>query len=149
MVDSARLIIRPGGKLIVNGGTLTNACEGEMWEGIIVEGNPSLPQYAQLQGSVILNNATVENARNAISTRGADSNAVYEHTGGIIQATNTTFRNNRRSAEFLEYENHSGSNVTDNTSHFIRAPSPWTTTTCSLPMAPLSWSMSACGGFAA
>ena len=120
MVDSARLIVRPGGKLIVNGGTLTNACDGEMWEGIIVEGNPSLPQYAQRQGSVILNNATVENARNAISTRGADTNAVYEHTGGIVQATNTLFRNNRRTAEFLEYENHYGSNVTDNTSRFTR-----------------------------
>lgn len=116
----ARLIIHPGGKLIVNGGTLTNACTGEMWKGIIVEGNRSLPQYAQRQGSVILNNATVENARNAISTRGADTNAVYEHTGGIVQATNTLFRNNRRSAEFLEYENHSGSNVTDNTSRFTR-----------------------------
>ena len=120
MVDSARLIVRPGGKLIVNGGTLTSACDGEMWQGIIVEGNPSLPQYAQRQGSVILNNATVENARNAISTRGADTNAVYEHTGGIVQATNTLFRNNRRAAEFLEYENHSGSNVTDNTSRFTR-----------------------------
>ncbi|MBR0054495.1 MAG: S8 family serine peptidase, partial [Bacteroidales bacterium] len=118
MAPSARLIVRPGGKLIVNGGTLTNACEGEMWEGIIVEGNANLPQYAQLQGSVILNNATVENARNAISTRGADTNAVYEHTGGIVQATNTLFRNNRRAAEFIEYENHSGSNVTDNTSRF-------------------------------
>ena len=120
MAPSARLIVRPGGKLIVNGGTLTNACDGEMWQGIIVEGNPSLPQYAQRQGSVILNNATVENARNAISTRGADTNAVYEHTGGIVQATNTLFRNNRRAAEFLEYENHSGSNVTDNTSRFTR-----------------------------
>ncbi|MBR1992521.1 MAG: hypothetical protein IJ986_09635, partial [Bacteroidales bacterium] len=116
----AHIIVRPGGKLIVNGGTLTNACEGEMWQGIIVEGNRSLPQYAQRQGSVILNNATVENARNAISTRGADTNAVYEHTGGIVQATNTLFRNNRRAAEFLEYENHSGSNVTDNTSRFTR-----------------------------
>ncbi|MBQ9508294.1 MAG: M4 family metallopeptidase, partial [Bacteroidales bacterium] len=120
MNDTCRLIVRPGGKLIVNGGTLTNACEGEMWEGIIVEGNRSLPQYAQRQGSVILNNATVENARNAISTRGADTNAVYEHTGGIVQATNTLFHNNRRTAEFLEYENHYGSNVTDNVSHFIR-----------------------------
>lgn len=81
----ARLIVHPGGKLIVNGGTLTNACDGEMWQGIIVEGNPNLPQYAQRQGSVILNNATVENARNAISTRGADTNAVYEHTGGIVE----------------------------------------------------------------
>ncbi|MDD6581945.1 MAG: S8 family serine peptidase, partial [Bacteroidales bacterium] len=114
------IIVRPGGKLIVNGGTLTSACDGEMWQGIIVEGNPSLPQYAQRQGSVILNNATIENARNAISTRGADTNAVYEHTGGIVQATNTLFRNNRRTAEFLEYENHSGSNVTDNVSHFTR-----------------------------
>ena len=119
IVDSARLIVRPGGKLIVNGGTLTNACEGEMWQGIIVEGNPSLPQYAQRQGSVILNNATVENARNAITTRGADTNAVYEHTGGIVQATNTLFRNNRRSVEMTLYENRNGvGDAIDNVSHF-------------------------------
>lgn len=30
--SEARLIVRPGGKLIVNGGTLTNACDGEMCE---------------------------------------------------------------------------------------------------------------------
>ncbi|MBO4654363.1 MAG: S8 family serine peptidase, partial [Bacteroidales bacterium] len=66
------IIVRPGGKLIVNGGTLTNACDGEMWQGIIVEGHASLPQLPALQGSVILNNATIENARNAIATRGAD-----------------------------------------------------------------------------
>ena len=35
----ARIIVRPGGKLIVDGGTLTNACDGEIWEGIVVEGN--------------------------------------------------------------------------------------------------------------
>ena len=92
------IIVRPGGKLIVNGGTLTNACDGEMWQGIIVEGNASIRQAALAQGSVILTNATIENARDAISTRGADNNAVFEHTGGIIQATNTLFRNNRRSA---------------------------------------------------
>ena len=119
IAGGSRLIVRPGGKLIVNGGTLTNACEGEMWQGIIVEGNPSLPQYAQRQGSVILNNATVENARNAISTHTADS-AIWIGTGGIVQATNTLFHNNRRTAEFLEYENHYGSNVTDNTSRFTR-----------------------------
>ncbi|MBO7465685.1 MAG: T9SS type A sorting domain-containing protein, partial [Bacteroidales bacterium] len=37
------------------------------------------------------------------------------------QATNTLFRNNRRSAEFLTYDNHtSGNVVSDNTSHFTR-----------------------------
>ena len=121
VAGGSRIIVRPGGKLIVNGGTLTNACDGEMWQGIIVEGDSSLRQTNLTQGSVILNNATVENAREAISTRGADSNAVYEHTGGIIQATNTLFRNNRRSLEFLSYENHTaGGAVTNNTSHFTR-----------------------------
>jgi len=121
MNDSARIIVRPGGKLIVNGGTLTSACEGEMWQGIIVEGHNNIRQAALAQGSVILNNATIENAWTAISTRGADTNAVYEHTGGIVQATNTLFRNNRRSVEFLSYENHTTTHqVTDNASYFTR-----------------------------
>ena len=115
------IIVRPGGKLIVNGGTLTNACDGEMWQGIIVEGDSSLRQTNLAQGSVILNNATIENARDAICTMGSDTNAVYEHTGGIIQATNTLFRNNRRSVAFLSYENHTtGGAVTDNVSYFTR-----------------------------
>ena len=32
--SAARLIVRPGGKLIVDDGTLTSACPGEMWQGI-------------------------------------------------------------------------------------------------------------------
>ena len=121
MNDSCRIIVRPGGKLIVNGGTLTNACDGEMWQGIIVEGNANIRQAALAQGSVILNNATVENALNAISTRKAGSDPMFEHTGGIVQATNTLFRNNCRTAEFLKYENHTtGGNVTDNASYFTR-----------------------------
>ena len=117
----SRIIVRPGGKLIVNGGTLTNACDGEMWQGIIVEGNASIRQAALAQGSVILNNATIENASDAICTRGSDTNVVFEHTGGIIQATNTLFHNNRRSVEFLSYENHTTSGaVTDNVSYFTR-----------------------------
>ncbi len=121
MRRNTRIIVRPGGKLVVNGGTLTSACDGEMWEGIIVEGHNNIRQAALAQGSVILNNATIENAWTAISTRGADTNAIYEHTGGIVQATNTLFSNNRRSVEFLSYENHTTSNqVTDNASYFTR-----------------------------
>ncbi len=117
----ARIIVRPGGKLIVNSGTLTNACDGEMWQGIIVEGDSSLRQGALAQGNVILNNATIENARDAICTMGSNPDSVFEHTGGIIQATNTLFRNNRRSVAFLSYENHTtGGAVTDNVSYFTR-----------------------------
>ena len=117
----ARIIVRPGGKLIVDGGTLTNACDGEMWEGIIVEGHSHLRQAALAQGSVILTNATIENARNAISTCGSEEASKWDRTGGIVQATNTLFHNNRRSAEFLSYENHkTNGSVTDNVSHFTR-----------------------------
>ena len=42
---SARIIIRPGGKLIVDGGTLTSACAGEMWQGIYVEGHRTQPRH--------------------------------------------------------------------------------------------------------
>ena len=121
MNDSCRIIVRPGGKLIVNGGTITNACEGEMWQGIIVEGNASIRQAALAQGSVILTNATIENARDAICTMGSNPDSVFEHTGGIIQATNTLLRNNRRSVAFLSYENHTtGGAVMDNASYFTR-----------------------------
>ena len=121
VAGGSRIIVRPGGKLIVNGGTLTNACDGEMWQGIIVEGNANLRQAALAQGSVILNNATIENARDAICTMGSNPDSVFEHTGGIIQATNTLFRNNRRSVAFLSYENHTtGGAVTDNASYFTR-----------------------------
>ena len=121
MNDGTSIIVRPGGKLIVNGGTLTNACDGEMWEGIFVEGNRDLRQLATRQGSVILTNATIENARNAISTRGFEESTWWYKTGGIVQATNTLFRNNRRSVEFLDYENHKSSGgIASNASHFDR-----------------------------
>ena len=37
IAGGSRIIVRPGGKLIVNGGTLTNACDGEMWEELKTE----------------------------------------------------------------------------------------------------------------
>ena len=121
IAGGSRIIVRPGGKLIVNGGTLTSACDGEMWQGIIVEGHKNIRQTELAQGSVILNNATIENARTAISTKGADTNTMYDHSGGIVQATNSLFRNNMRTAEFLSYENHKPNNsVTDNVSFFFR-----------------------------
>ena len=88
--SEARIIVRPGGKLIVNGGTLTNACDGEMWEGVIVEGDSTQRQQPNKQGAVYLTNATIENAFNAVSTMGAENNdAQWTKTGGIVQATNT------------------------------------------------------------
>ena len=119
--DSSRIIVRPGGTLVVDGGTLTNACDGEMWQGIIVEGNRDMRQIGSKQGAVYLTNATIENARTAISTKGFEESTWWYKTGGIIQATNTLFRNNRRTAEFLDYENHKSSGgIASNASYFTR-----------------------------
>ncbi len=91
-VPQARLIVRPRGKLIVDGETLTSACAGEMWQGIEVVGDRTKHQTAANQGTVILrNNATIENAHCAIKT-GLDGNE-WLTSGGIVQCTNSSLRN--------------------------------------------------------
>ncbi|MBK8657932.1 MAG: hypothetical protein IPN22_03410 [Bacteroidetes bacterium] len=91
-----------------------------MWDGIIVQGDKTYPQTLSTnnnitamsdQGFVYLVNATIENAYEAlrvwkyedgwVSTNTGDNQG---GTGGIVRAVNTTFRNNRRSAEFMWYK---------------------------------------------
>ena len=117
---SARIIVRPGGKLVVDGGTLTNSCTGEMWQGIFVEGHRNLNQSAVTQGKVELRNgATVENALCGIRTSAPGES--WHTSGGIVQAENATFRNNRKAVEFLSYaDTVAGNAIRDNLSDFTR-----------------------------
>ena len=105
---SARIVVRPGGKLVVDGGTLTSACTGEMWQGVMVLGDRTQHQTASKQGTVVLKNgAVVENARCGIKTglpTFPDSLIVdINTTGGIISAENTTFRNCAKAVAFFAY----------------------------------------------
>jgi uncharacterized protein involved in tolerance to divalent cations/photosystem II stability/assembly factor-like uncharacterized protein len=109
--ENTRLIIMPNARVILDGGKLTNGCGG-MWEGVNVGGTGNQPQtpfsggLSQYQGIIDLtNNATIENARNGISTSLVDINGNYIWTsfGGIIRATNAKFINNRRDVEFMSY----------------------------------------------
>ena len=113
-----RIIVRPGGKLIVDGGTLTSACAGEMWQGIEVVGDRTKHQTAANQGTVILRNgATIENAHCAIRT-GLEGNE-WLTAGGIVQCSNSTFTNNRRAVSFYSYADTLASgNIGDNKSWF-------------------------------
>jgi C1A family cysteine protease len=114
---NASITIQPGGKLIIDGGTLTNACAGEMWQGIYVSGNWNFPQTSQYQGTLELKNgAVIENARNAISTDEVGTSTVPY--GGIIRAENSTFKNNRRAVEFLAYPAHNTNPIPKNVSYF-------------------------------
>lgn len=108
---SARIIVHPGGKLIVDGGTLTSACTGEMWQGVFVEGHRLMHQTPEKQGKVTLRNgAVIENALCAIRTSAPDGDSLS--SGGIVFATNTTFRNNCKSVDFLPYADTIGDSAT-------------------------------------
>lgn len=112
--------VQRGATLNINGGTITNAC-GDMWHGIEVWGTSSAAQnLAGAQGKVIVQNgAKIENAEEAIITgRNINNSFNWSYTGGIVQASNSTFSNNRRSVGFLSYHWMSGPNELNNLSYF-------------------------------
>ena len=122
MDTAAKIIVRPGGKLVVDGGTLTSACDGEMWKGIEVVGDRTKRQLARYQGTVeLLNGATIKNAHCAIHT-GLSGAAAYTTAGGIIKADSAFFINNRRAAAFISYTNYTvGGQPTVNQSYFTNS----------------------------
>ena len=98
-----RIIVRPGGFLTLDHTTLTSACPNRMWQGIEVAGNSGLPQILHNNGILYIENGSViENAYTAVRNCLATDN-VYVTTGGVVQASSSTFRNNRRAVEFNSY----------------------------------------------
>ena len=118
---TARIIVRPGGKLVVDGGTLTSACTGEMWQGICVEGHSNLHQTAANQGKVVLRNgAAIENALCGIRT-GAPGDTSTTSTGGIITAEDATFRNCNMAVYMRPYTDYTATGLLKpNASSFYR-----------------------------
>ncbi|GAB1417852.1 hypothetical protein MASR2M12_06170 [Bacteroidales bacterium] len=102
----SRIVIEPGASVIVDGGVLTSI--DNYWQGIEVWGNINASQYALPgqpcpQGKLVLKNgARIENAHNAVTLWKPGN---YNTTGGIIIANDAVFRNNRRSVEFMSYQN--------------------------------------------
>lgn len=101
------IIVEAGAKLIVNGATLFNSCTNSQWQGIQVWGNKNASQLPDAngnyqQGYLELNNATIENALCAVDLWKPGD---YLKTGGILKATNSTFRNNTRSIHANHYKN--------------------------------------------
>ncbi len=106
-VPNARIIVEPGARLVVDGGTISASCE-ELWQGIEVWGNATLSQApASNQGWVkMINGALIENAKIGVATYRKDGQIInYNYTGGIVQAYNTTFRNCSHGVMFYPYEN--------------------------------------------
>jgi len=112
MPENKQIIIEKGGKLIVDGGTITNQC-GKMWGGIEVRGNMYASQMTTgAQGRLeIKNGALIENCYSIHASEGdANGQYIYGTFGGIIQITNSTIKNNRSGVEFGPYQNYNPNN---------------------------------------
>lgn len=118
-VPEAKIIVEPGGKLVINGGLLTSTC-GDLWQGIEVWGNPQLSQIPANQGWLsISNGGTIQNAVVAVRM-GISGQAIPDggglppidyKGGGILSSSEAVFRNNRSGVIFHEYYRSNVSNL--------------------------------------
>ena len=109
MGESTKIIVKPGGKLILDyRAVLTGLC-GSMWSGIEVWGNSAAHQFPDNNGNYaqgyleMKNGAVIENAACAVSLWRPGH---WSTTGGIVHATDATFRNCAKAVHALHYTNH-------------------------------------------
>jgi hypothetical protein len=105
--SQSNILVKQGGKLIIDGGTLTNACPETLWEGIVVYGYDTAQYYNQYFGVVnVINEGTIENARIGISTNYCPlCENPQSNGGGIIRAEKAIFRNYGIAVEFNPFRN--------------------------------------------
>lgn len=106
MKNEAKIIIEQGAVLVLDGGTITTE-DNTLWQGIEVWGDKYDHQYTiegqNAQGQLILKNgATIENAICAVELWRP---GYYGTMGGIVKASDATFRNNAKSIHALHYSN--------------------------------------------
>ena len=106
--EDAKIVVMPGGKLIIENSTLKSAepCNDKMWQGIEVWGNTYQSQTAVNQGTVELRNATIADAVCAIRVCRIKESLPYisyVDGGGIVKADNTHFINNKEAVYFYRY----------------------------------------------
>jgi|GEM_PF-3479693 len=116
MTDDSKIHIKPGAKLVVDGGKITSMCT-ERWRGIYVSGNITASQTESpaLFGKLTLKNgAIIEHVQDGICNFGLTSGGATDWNtfGGIIQARQSTFVNNRYGPFFGPYSNFVTSNST-------------------------------------
>jgi hypothetical protein len=112
------IVVQKGGKLIVNGGKITNGCSNHPWKGITLQGTSSGTQNPLDQGIVhLFNGSIIENAiigihcvNPAIPIDGSGSAGEPSSLvkgGGIVFAYESRFVNNQVAVQFEKYDKNS------------------------------------------
>lgn len=120
MPHDGKVVVKPGARLIIDGGYITTTCCHGFWPGIQAWGTTSQHQYGSpiptYQALVILKNgAVIEHAREAIQTMNPDN---WNMIGGVVQVQGTpsqvggTFLNCRRAVSYVKYQNFNPYNAT-------------------------------------
>jgi len=111
MVEGTSITIEPGSRLIIDGGTITNACGG-LWKGIYVEGITSETQTVDggfnnntMGLLALINGAVIKNAQIAVRNYGVLANGDTDASkrGGVIKAKKSYFINNVVDVDFQPY----------------------------------------------
>lgn len=115
MPKDARITVHAKGKLYIVGARIYNNCDGDYWDGIIVEGDPSKPHTTVHQVFLwMTSGATVEYASHGVRLQRPLYN---NHWGGILWASDSKFRNCRHNLiTILGYNSLYGNSVADGSS---------------------------------
>lgn len=116
---NGKVIIEQNARLILDSTEFTSTDCNVLWRGIEVWGNFNQHQYVaggnRFQGYLeIKNGSRIKNANNAIQLWKPGD---YNTSGGIVYASNSSFINNRRTVEYISYENFLPSNPTIKTNY--------------------------------
>ena len=105
--EHSAIIVKKGGKLIVNNAILQREFCSMPWRGIEVLGNPNYPQTElQHHGKVELDNVIIFNAKIGVRlghTEELENGGINNIGGGLLEANNTTFQNCSVGIEFEHY----------------------------------------------
>lgn len=100
--EGNKIYIQPSSHIQLRNCTVDKLPESNgMWEGIQVWGQNDQPQDLQHQGGLYMDNASIKNAIVAVDLWNP---WVYETTGGIFRAYNSTFINNAKGLRIEEYQ---------------------------------------------
>ncbi|MCO6482768.1 MAG: hypothetical protein J5I62_08240, partial [Flavobacteriales bacterium] len=122
---NARLIIEKGAFVQFDNCVLRGDICGPMkWPGVELYGTPTLAQghsaYPADQGRLVFRNSTVQDALVGVTVGKKNQSGHVVGTGGILEASHSTFLNCRVGVNFYPYQNHlPNGNPTRNRSRFV------------------------------